>query len=237
MARFDSGVTFDSGVRYDEVNPPQLRSFMKLINRNIGEMSVEEVIALLTTVRANLTKPANAAVFINAAAIVAAIDSVLGPLVTAHTALMQNNTLAKSLTTAQQVALTACAPVVGQVADYGDGIANGDKATAQLVGLPLRKDKAPITLVKPTHFAVSTSDNAGELHYQCDSQAGVHHYEVEASPDPCTATSFVLKGTTTSAKGSLGNLPSATKQWLRLRPVGGKNVKGPYSDPICRVVP
>ena len=209
---------------------------MKLINRNIGEMSVEQVIALLTSAKANLTNPKNATVFTNASPIVAAIESVLDPLVVTHGAVVQNEALGKSLTAAQQAALVACAPIVGQVADYGDAIAQGNKGTAELLGMPLRRDKTPITLVKPTGFAVSTSDKVGALNYQCNSQAGVHHYEIEVSPDPCTATSFILKGTSTQSKGSAENLPSATKQWLRIRPVGGKNAKGPYSDPICRVV-
>jgi len=76
-----------------------------------------------------------------------------------------------------------------------------------------------------------------EMLYPCNSAAEVHHFEAEVSPDPYTPTSFALKGTSIGSKGSGRNLPTAVKQWVRIRPDGGKNVTGPDSDPICRVVP
>ena len=66
---------------------------------------------------------------------------------------------------------------------------------------------------------------------------GAHSWEVEASPDPMTAGSFALKTTASQSQGAVAGLPSVTKQWLRVRAVGAKSAKGPYSDPICRVVP
>ncbi len=57
-----------------------------------------------------------------------------------------------------------------------------------------------------------------------------------ASPDPMTPTSFILHGSFSRAKGTVTGLPSTAKIWLRVRATGGKNAKGPWADPICRVV-
>jgi hypothetical protein len=235
MARWDSGERFDSGVRWDEPDTPAQRKLMNLINRSISRKSVEQVITQLTTVKANLA--ANPTVFTNATATVTAIDGVLTPLTTAHQAVLQNNDLAKSLTDTQQSALLAVAPVMDQVGGYVEGIANGNEATAELSGMPLRKPRGPIPLVKPGGLSVTTGDAEGQLTWQCDSADGIHAVEVEVSPDPMTANSFALKATSTGTQGVIAGLPSATKQWVRVRFVGGKSAKGPYSDPLCRVVP
>jgi hypothetical protein len=238
MARYDTpGVRYDSGVRYDETSSPQLGRIMNLINRSISRMGVDQVIALFTLVKANLLKPENATLFTNSAAVITAIDAAMAPLVAAHNAVLQNEIVAKSLTDVQQTALAACAPAAKAAADYGDKIANGDVAKAQLLGMPLHKATAPIQLTKPSGFSVSTSDVAGNLDWHCDTMAGVHLFEVETSPDPMTATSFALKTTSTQSKGSVGALPSGSKVWTRIRAIGGHNAPGPYSDPICRVVP
>jgi hypothetical protein len=121
--------------------------------------------------------------------------------------------------------------------DYVESKANGDAAIAELSGMTLRKPRAPIHLGKPTGFSLTTGDIPGQLTWQCDSADGIHAVEVEVSPDPMTGTSFVFKTTETATHGLIGGLPSATKQWGRVRFVGGKSAKGPYSDPICRVVP
>ena len=210
---------------------------MHLFNVSISHQNAGQVIALLTAVKKNITD--NATVFTNSAPTVTQIDSVLTPLSAAHDAVVENDSVAKSLTAAQQAAVVACAPVVKAVGDYGETVCAGDPVKAALLGLPLASTNtthAPIQLVKPTGFSVTTSETPGELDTQTDAMPGAHGWEVEASPDPMTATSFVLKGSFSRSKGAVTGLPSNTKVWLRIRATGGKNTKGPWSDPICRVV-
>jgi hypothetical protein len=210
---------------------------MNLINRSISHLGVEQVIELFTTVKANIENPDNASVFTNHTAIVAAITGVLTPLTAAHNAVLQNNDLAKSLTNAQQEALVTCGPVAADVADYGETCAAGDPAKAQLLGMPMRKTDPPMPMTKPSGFAVTTGDATGELDWTCDSICGAHNYEAQVSPDPFTESSFVLKATSTKSKGIIPGLASGTKVWVRIHAVGGHNAVGPWSDPLCRVVP
>ena len=210
---------------------------MHLFNVSIYGFNAAQVIALLQALKKNITD--NVTVFLNSTAILTQIDGVLTPLIAANGAVVENESLAKSLTAAQQAAVLACAPVVKAVGDYGEGVCGGDPVKAALLGLPLSKQNAthlPVTLVKPTGFSVTTSETPGELDTQTDTMNGAHGWEVEASPDPMTATSFVLKASFSRSKGAVTGLPSNTKIWLRIRATGGKNAKGPWSDPICRVV-
>ena len=234
LAGFDEEEFNDSF--FDE-DKPSTKAQMKLINSSIAQLSVEQVIAQLKLAKANIQSPKNAAVFTDSTRIIAAIDGVFGPLNDTHNAVLQHNDVAKSLTSAQQAALLACAPVMADVADYGEKCASGDKAKAQLLGLPLHKDKTPVTLTKPHNFSISTGDQPGRWDWHCDTMDGVHYWEFEFCPDPLTPTGFALKATSTESKGTVEGLPSTTQGWGRIRPVGGKNVKGPYSDPLCRIVP
>jgi len=210
---------------------------MHLFNVSISHQNAVQVSALLTAVKKNITD--NPTVFTTSGPILTQIDGVLTPLNSAHDAVVENESVAKSLTAAQQSALVACAPVIKAIGDYGDGICDGDRTKAALLGLPLASPhtgRTPIALIKPTGFSVTTSETPGELDVQTDAMDGAHGWEVEASPDPMTATSFTLKGSFSRSKGAVTGLPSNTKVWLRIRATGGKNTKGPWSDPICRVV-
>ena len=210
---------------------------MGLFNISISRSNATQVIALLRAVQKNITD--NPAVFTTAAPILAQIDGVLTPLSTAHDAIVEHESVGKSLTVAQQVALVACTPVVKAIGDYGEDVCGGDLAKADLLGLPLAKinpTHALIALGKPTGFSVTTSETPGELDWQCDTMKGARGWEMEASPDPMTPTSFLLKGSFSRSQGAVTGLPSNTKVWLRLRATGGKNTKGPWADPICRVV-
>ena len=162
---------------------------MHLFNVSIYGFNAAQVIALLQALKKNITD--NVTVFLNSTAILTQIDGVLTPLIAANGAVVENESLAKSLTAAQQAAVLACAPVVKAVGDYGEGVCEGDPVKAALLGLPLSKQNAthlPVTLVKPTGFSVTTSETPGELDTQTDTMNGAHGWEVEASPDPMTAT-------------------------------------------------
>jgi len=210
---------------------------MSLFNISISRLNAVQVIALLRSLKQNITD--NPTVFTTSTPILTQIDGVLTPLIAANDAVVENESVGKSLTAAQQSAVDACAPVVKAIGDYGDSVCGDDLSKADLLGLPLSKKNAthaPITLVKPTGFSVTTSETPGELDVQTDTMNGAHGWEVEASPDPMTATSFMLKASFSRSKGAVTGLPSNTKIWLRIRATGGKNAKGPWSDPICRVV-
>ena len=210
---------------------------MHLFNVSLNHANAEQVIALLKSVQTNITD--NPTVFTGSGPILTQMDGVLTPLSAAHDAVVENEGVGKTLTRAQQAAVTACAPVVKAIADYGEGIFAGDAVKATLLGLPMANPNpthVPVPLIKPTGFSVTTSETPGELDVQTDTMNGAHGWEVEASPDPMTPTSFVLKASFSRSKGAVTGLPSGTKVWLRLRATGGKNVKGPWSDPICRIV-
>ena len=86
---------------------------MRLFNISLKGYSVSQAIDLLKSLKKNLTD--NPTVFINATTILAQIEAVLTALSDAHDAVVENDSVAKSLTATQQAAFADCAPVVKAV--------------------------------------------------------------------------------------------------------------------------
>jgi hypothetical protein len=62
-------------------------------------------------------------------------------------------------------------------------------------------------------------------------------YEIQQSVDPITASSWTHAEVVTGSKAMLTGLTSGAKMWFRVRSVGPKKIKGPWSDPAFKVVP
>ena len=66
--------------------------------------------------------------------------------------------------------------------------------------------------------------------------AAARRYEVQASIDPPTSTSWVLKGSSNKTKALVNSFTSGQRIWLRVRGVGAAG-EGPWSDPSVKTVP
>ena len=62
-------------------------------------------------------------------------------------------------------------------------------------------------------------------------------YELQVSDDPPTNTSWKPGDLPSGSKTTLTGLPSGAKQWGRVRALGPKKVKSPWSDPAVKRVP
>jgi hypothetical protein len=93
----------------------------------------------------------------------------------------------------------------------------------------------PTPLTKPANVSATAGDDDGELDVQWNSDPNADSYEVQSSPDPITATSWVHAVSVAISKVSLTGLPGMAKRWVRVRSVRGGE-QGPWSDPACAVV-
>jgi len=59
----------------------------------------------------------------------------------------------------------------------------------------------------------------------------------QISDDPPTATRWTHTGTSSGSKTTLTELESGKKKWTRVRALGPKKVKSPWSDPAVKRVP
>jgi hypothetical protein len=124
-----------------------------------------------------------------------------------------------------------------QLGSYVENVSGSDRAKAESSGFVVLDDTVapPPPMTKPENVAASTGDNDGELDVQWNCEDGATAYEVQSSPDPITANSWVHASSTGLSKITIAGLPSMAKRWARVRCIRGGE-QGPWSDPACAVV-
>lgn len=83
---------------------------------------------------------------------------------------------------------------------------------------------------------LTAGDNEGSLHVHWDPLDNGKSYEVQASADPFTPTSFTTHDTVTKSSTALTSLTSGSRTWVRVRAINSAG-KGAWSDPAVKVVP
>lgn len=150
--------------------------------------------------------------------------------------------------TAQQAAKTATTNLetkegeadasLSSLSNYVWETSGGDEAKIQTAGMTLRAPKTPTTsLSAPQGVTATAGDEEGELDLVWEPVPKSKGYEVQTSPDPVTGTSWAFAETSTASKTSLTGLPSGSKIWVRVRALGPKKIKSPWSDPAVKRVP
>jgi hypothetical protein len=181
------------------------------------------------TGNANYPTPSPALTVITAKA--NALETALGAQQTAQQA-------AKTATTTLETKEGEADAAVNSLSNYVWETSGGDEAKIQSAGMSLRAPKTPTTsLPAPQGLAVTAGDNEGELDAVWDPVPKNKGYEVQTSPDPVTGTSWAFAETSTASKTTLTGLPSGSKIWVRVRALGPKKIKSPWSDPAVKRVP
>ena len=86
------------------------------------------------------------------------------------------------------------------------------------------------------NLVVTAGDNEGSLDVAWDRDRSARSYEVQTSPDPATASSWVARLTAPKSSTTLAGLSSGARIWVRVRAVGSDST-GPWSDPAVKTVP
>lgn len=181
------------------------------------------------TGNANYPTPSPALTVITAKA--NALEAALGTQAAAQQA-------AKTATTNLETKEGEADAAVNSLSNYVWETSGGDEAKIQSAGMSLRAPKTPTTsLPAPQGLAVTAGDNEGELDAVWDPVPKSKGYEVQTSPDPVTGTSWAFAETSSASKTTLTGLPSGSKIWVRVRALGPKKIKSPWSDPAVKRVP
>lgn len=240
MANYDTpGLTYDSGVLYDAVPPPQPPKRMAKIKVKLNLDSKSDA-NLLTFAQAHVTAMTGNANFATPLPATAAFATVL----TAYSAALGNfNTAqaaAKTATTIKDTARLALENVLTQRSDYVQLTANGAADPEAVVESAAFSVKAGGSATTPpemvANLSITSGDNAGELDLQWDPTRGAKTYDIETSPEPMTATSWTAQRSVTKSKAVLLGLTSGAKMWVRVRAVGPGGT-GAWSDPATKIVP
>ncbi|MBI3849191.1 MAG: fibronectin type III domain-containing protein [Verrucomicrobia bacterium] len=144
---------------------------------------------------------------------------------------------AQMKTTERNMAVDALVAGLNAEAAYVESASGGDTAKIQSAAMDVRATGAPMgPVAQPQNCAATAGDNDGELDATWDSVRGAKSYEVQTSPEPMTATSWVHRTSVTASSVKLSGLPSATRCWVRVRAIGAAG-PGPWSDPATKTVP
>jgi len=147
---------------------------------------------------------------------------------------------AKLATTNKDTARAALEAVLAARGNYVELTANtaaDPQAVVESAGFAIRAGKTPPGIpAQVGNLSITAGDNAGELDLQWDPVDGTTHYNIEISPDPITATSWVRQGDETKSKAIILGLTSGAKMWARVRGVGPGGT-GAWSDVATKIVP
>jgi hypothetical protein len=163
-----------------------------------------------------------------------------GVLTNAQTKLTAPDTeqmIAKQATMDQDSAMDGLRGMAMQLARYVDVTANGNESMITSAGLNVRAAKTPQSVPsQAVNLSLTAGDNEGSLHVHWDPLDNGKSYEVQASADPFTPTSFATHDTVTKSSTTLTSLTSGSRTWARVRAINTAG-KGAWSDPAVKVVP
>ena len=235
MAEYDApGLTFDSGVLYDASALPQPTKKMAIIKLNFKGLSDLGIIQQCTNIKTAMTGNANFATPTPTLPNFTTLITTAQAKLTAADTAAQN---AKLATADKDNAIAALLVGVNQLADYVSMVAVGDGVKIQSAGFSLKSASTPKTIPNQVvNLAITAGDNAGELDLQWDPVTDAKTYEVQTSPDPMTATSFVGKGSATKSKMAVLDLTSGARYWARVRATNSAGT-GAWSDVATKIAP
>jgi len=240
MASYDTpGLTYDSGVHYDDIILPQPPKRMPKVKVKLALSSKSDA-DLLTFAQAHVTAITGNANFATPLPSAANFTAALTPYQTALGNFNTAQAAAKLATTNKDTARAALENVLTARGNYVELTASSAADPAAVVesaGFSTRSPKTPAGVPDPvTNLSITAGDNAGELDLQWDPANGAKTYDVELNPDPMTATSWIPQSSVTKSKAVVLGLTSGAKMWTRVRAVGSGGI-GAWSDPATKIVP
>ncbi|HZF01269.1 MAG TPA: fibronectin type III domain-containing protein [Methylomirabilota bacterium] len=192
---------------------------------NLGRLNIQQLLQSANNIKTAMTGNAN-------------YTTSIPPLATIANNTYQSGVVTQSQNLTQRDnAVDALAAGLTSLAAYVQAQSGGDAAKIQSAGMDVKGAAAPAGMPgQVTNLALTFGDNAGELDAQWDSDPAAYSYEIQASPDPMTATSWVAQSAVTKSSAALLGLTSGSRQWVRVRSVGSAGT-GAWSDPATKIVP
>jgi hypothetical protein len=236
MANYDApGLTYDSGVLYDAPDLPQPpRKRMAQISLGLARLSVADLLQVANNIKTAMTGNTN---FTTPNPALTAIGTLITNLTGANNTYQASLNAAKENLTLRDDAMAALVAGLNSLAAYVQNVSGGDAAKIQSAGMSVKGARTPATMPDTVaSLSIPVGDNAGELDLQWDPANGAKTYDVQISPDPITATSWVAQPSVTKSKTVVLGLTSGAKVWARVRAVGPGGT-GAWSEVATKIVP
>lgn len=237
MAFYDTpGLTYDSGVFYDEEPTPQpIRKHMGKVKLGLARLGPDQVVALANTIKTAMTGNAN---FAAPNPTLVAVGTLI---TTATTKIAAYNTSLAATDTAlsdRDAAVAALKAALTQEAAYVENVANGDSVKIESAGMGVRGLATPVgPLPQVMSLIVEPGANEGHLDVSWDPVYGAASYEVHTCTDPMLPANWTYKLTAAKSNADMNTFASGSRIWTRVRAIGADNAPGPWSDPAVKTVP
>jgi len=236
MANYDApGLTYDSGLLYDEPSLPQPRkTTMAKVKLNLFILTDEQLIQRATDIKTALTGNAS---FTTPVPALTAVGTLITTAQAKLTSFNTTQAAAKQATTDKNVALDALRAALAQWGDYVQLTSGGDASKIQSTTMEVQSARTPSVLpAQVQNLSLTASDDPGKLDLQWDPLPNARSYEIQVSPDPVTATSWVMKPSVTKSKAVAAGLTSGARMWAQVRAANSAG-QGAWSDPATKIVP
>ena len=201
---------------------------------NLGRLNIQQLLQRANNIKTAMTGNAN---FTTPIPPLASIGTLITSLTDANNTYQSGVITQDQNLTLRDNAVDALSAGLTSLAAYVQAQSGGDAAKIQSAGMDIKGAPAPTGMPgQVSNLALTFGDNAGELDAQWDSDPAAYSYEIQTSPDPMTATSWMAQPGVTKSSTALLGLPSGTRQWVRVRSVGSAGT-GAWSDPATKIVP
>ncbi len=237
MARFDQGLTYDSGTRYDDPAPPppppNKRKAMSKPKLELKKRTDDNLITFSQGVVTAMTGNANFATPMPALTVITAAITDLQTKIGTVTDL-QNQLRAAH--TAKDNSRANLETQLTYLANYVEIAAAGDDNKIETAGMPVRSPGAPVGLpAAPQNLNATASDFPGTIDLVWDPVPGAATYEIQCKVHD-SPTPFQNAKSSTSSRTTLEGLIPGTLYAFQVRALGAAG-PGPYSDEAVKRAP
>lgn len=125
--------------------------------------------------------------------------------------------------------------ILDDLADYVNGICNGDKTMLLSSGFDITGIKDLSQILPPIEKLVVVSEQPGQATTRIKLVSGARSYVHQYTADPLSPDSVWVSETTTDREHTFSNLKSVARYWFRVIAVG-KGKQAVYSPPVARVI-
>ena len=208
---------------------------MAKVKLGLNRMGPNEVVSLATSIKTAMTGNAKFPSPSPSLADLAAGIGEASARIGTYDALKSE--LAAALT-ARDEAVAALGVLLTREAAYVESVSGGDAATIESAGMDVRAVRRSVgKLERVEELAVLEGAREGTLKARWKRLRGARVYEVQTTADVQQESSWVFRLATSRSKATIEELASGARVWVRVRAIGTRNQKGPWSDPAVKTVP
>lgn len=239
----EAGVFFDAGFFFADGVPDsptlQNRKRMASLRLNLSRLNAAQLVALADLVSPKLAPAAPGTPPIPNLS--AKVTSLLAKRDLAETADDEYESAKAGLKNLKETRDQAADDLRLEHTSLGKAVeseAKGDAVLLTSSGYPLAADSVQSTEppAKVQNVALTAGDSDGALDYSYDPTARAVSYEVQLTSVSPIDGPWSTKAQPTASSGTISELTSATRVWIRVRGIGAQGA-GAWSDPATKIVP